>query len=149
MGKNKEKSTRPGMQDARLTLKLYDLRRETVMRESRSVMNGKFWPRTYEEFISVTKPEDPMNAAYRQVSSYWEMVYGMARHGITNADYLAEFNAEGILLFAKIQPFLERYRTEVAPTAFRNAEWIVTECEEGKRRFALTRSRVEQMLKSR
>src|SRR5258705_5270884 len=101
---------RPGYQDGDLTIKLYDLRREEVMRRSRDIINGKFWPKSFEEFLAVTKPEHEWNAAYRQVSSYWEMVYGMARHGIAHPEYLAEVHTEGDFLFAKVKPFLERIR---------------------------------------
>jgi hypothetical protein len=110
---------RPTFQDADLALRLYDLRREELMRRSRDIINGKFWPRSYEEFIAITKPDHEWNAAYRQVASYWEMVYGMARHGIAHAEYLAEVQSEGLFLFAKIKGFVERYRKEVSPTASR------------------------------
>src|SRR2546422_11401159 len=112
---------RPTYQDADLTIKLYDLRREEVMRCSREI-----WPRSYEEFIAVTKPDHEWNAAYRQTSSYWEMVYGMACHGIAHAEYLAEVHTEGLFFFAKVKPFLERYRKEASPTAFQNVEWIIS-----------------------
>ena len=46
----------------------------------------------------------PLNAAWRQTSSYWEMVYSMARHGIVNPDYWVENNGEGLFLFAKVAP---------------------------------------------
>jgi hypothetical protein len=139
---------RPTFQDAELTIKLYDLRREVVLRSSRETMSGKFWPRTYEEFLAVTKAEHEWNAAYRQFSSYWEMVYGMARHGIAHPEYLAENHTEGFFFFAKIKPFLERFRKEVSPTAFQNVEWMVTHTQEGKRRLELMERRVHARLQS-
>ena len=139
------KST-PDHHDAELILKLYDLRRESVMRDSRNAINAKFWPKSYEDFIALTKPDHPQNAAFRQTSSYWEMVYGMARHGIVHGDYLIENNGEGLFLYAKIQPYLERFRKEQAsPTAFQNAEWISKNTEEGKRRFETIQNRVKKM----
>src|SRR5262245_6767734 len=101
---------KPTFQDAELNLRLYDLRRETVMRASRDAVFAKFWPKTYEDVVAITKPDHPHNAAFRQVSSYFEMVYGMARHGIAHADYLVENNGEGLFLYAKVQPHLERFR---------------------------------------
>ena len=140
---------RPTYEDADLTIKLYDLRREEVMRRSRDIMNGKFWPKSFEDFLRVTKPDHEWNAAYRQVSTYWEMVYGMARHGIAHAEYLAEVHSEGFFLFAKVQPFLDRIRKEVSPLAFRNVEWIVSSTAEGARRFELTQARVQKMLSAK
>jgi hypothetical protein len=76
------------------------------------------------------------------------MVYSMARHGIVHADYFVESNAEGLILFAKISPYLERFRREVSPTAFTNAEWMTTESAVGKQRFAMMQKRIEAMTKA-
>jgi hypothetical protein len=135
---------RPDHHDAELILRLYELRRETVMRQSRATVMA-FLPRSYEEILAIVAPAHPANAAWRQVSSYWEMVYSFARHGVVNSDFLVESNAEGLFLFVKVEPHLERFRREVAPTAFRNAEWIATQCEAGRERAALIRARVARM----
>jgi hypothetical protein len=141
---------KPDHHDAELVLKLYDLRREAVMRDSRNSINGKFWPKSYADVLAITKPDSPMNAAFRQVSSYWEMVYGMAKHGIIHADFLIENNGEGLFLYAKIHPFLERFRKEnSSPTAFQNAEWISTQCAEGRRRFEMIQNRVRKMAEAK
>jgi hypothetical protein len=137
---------KPDHNDAQLVIRLYDLRREPVMRQARAEING-WYPRTWSEIMTVLQPAHPMNASWRQVSSYWEMVYSMARHGIVHADYFVESNAEGILLFAKIAPHLERLRREISPTAFTNAEWAATESAVGKQRYALFQKRVEAMTK--
>jgi hypothetical protein len=73
------------------------------------------------------------------------MVYGFANHGIINADFLVENGGEGLFLFAKIQPYLERFRKEQSPLAFKNAEWISQNCHEGKRRFEMIQGRVKKM----
>lgn len=135
--------TTPDWHDADLVLRLYEQRRETVMRQSRDAMNARFRPRSYEDFIAVTKPEHPDNAAFRQVSTYWEMVYAMARHGVVNAEYFVESNREGMLLYTKVQPYLERFRKEASPTAFRNAEWVATQTDAGRMTFAMFEKRLK------
>ena len=139
---------RPDHHDADLVLKLYDMRREAVMRQSRNTMFA-FLPRTYEELIAVTQPNHPSNAAWRQVSSYWEMAWSFARHGICNPDFLIENTTEGLFLYAKVQPHLERFRKEVSPTAFRNAEWIARETDMGRTTIDMFRSRIVKVLASR
>ena len=140
---------RPDHHDAELVLKLYDLRREAVMRESRNNILRQFWPKNYEEFIAVTQLEHPLNAAWRQTTSDWEMAYGMAKHGIVNPDYLAENSGEGMFIFARVHPYLAQFRKDVSPTAFQNAEWIATNCETGKRMFAFMQGRVKKWLESK
>ena len=115
---------KPTHADAELILRLYELRREPVMRESRKTIVS-WLPRSFEEVLAITKFEDPKNAAWRQVSSYFEMAFGFARHGIVPADFLAENTGEGLLLFAKLEPHLKAFRKQVSPLAFRNAEWLV------------------------
>jgi len=138
---------KPDHHDAELVLKLYDLRREAVMRQSRATM-GQFLPRTFEELVAVTQPTHPSNAAWRQVSSYWEMAWSFARHGVCNADFLIENTTEGLFLFAKVQPHLARFRQEISPTAFRNAEWIATQCETGRQRLEMVQMRIRKMMET-
>ncbi len=99
----------PDHHDAELVLKLYELRRETVMRDSRNQLNAGFWPTSLEEAVAITKSDHPLNAAYRQCLTYWEMTYAMARHGVMHADFMLESNGEGLLLFARMEPFLEAF----------------------------------------
>ena len=132
--------------DAELVLRIYDLRREEVMRESRNAINRDYWPRTAEEAIEVLRPDHPLNRAWRQTTGYWEMVYGMARHGVIHADFLAESNGEGLLLFARVEPYLAHIRAASNPRAFRNAEWLATECDMGRQIMETSRARVAKTL---
>jgi hypothetical protein len=139
----------PDHHDAELVLKLYELRREQVMRESRDLMNRTFWPKGWDEVAAVMKPDHPLNAAFRQTSSYWEMVYGMAKHGVVHADFLMESCGEGMVLLAKMRPYLEQYRQASSPRAFANAEWISVHSETGRLVFATQKARVEKTLSAK
>ena len=98
----------PDHHDAELAFRAYELRRESVMRDSRNAINRDFWPKSFADVQAVTKADHPLNAAWRQTTTYWEMVYGMVKHGIVNADYFMESNGEGMYLFARVAPYLER-----------------------------------------
>src|SRR5215467_6363514 len=113
--------------DAELILKLYDLRREAVMRQARVDVQTKFIPRSFEEVQAVTKPDHPLNTAYRMVSSYWEMASGFVKHKALDLDLFSENCAEGLFLFAKVEPYLERIRKEISPTAYLNMENVIRE----------------------
>ena len=138
---------KPSHADAHLVLELYDLRREAVMRESRKTMVA--WvPRSFDDVKAITEFSHPSNAAWRQVSSYFEMAFGFARHGIVPPDFLAEWTGEGLLLYAKLEPHLKRFRKEISPTAFTNAEWLVKKSPFARERLKLLKKRVEAMLKA-
>jgi len=130
--------------DAETILKLYDLRREAVMRQARSDMFARFVPKSYDEFVAVTRAEHPLNTAYRMVSSYWEMAAGLAKHGALHLDLFAENCGEGLFMFAKAQPHLAKLR-EGAPTAYRNMEWVVSHSKEARQRLEVVKKRLEKM----
>jgi hypothetical protein len=116
------------------------------MRESRNAINRDYWPRTAEEALEVLRQDHPLNRAYRQVSFYWEMVYSMARHGIIHGDFLAENNSEGLLLFARVEPYLAQLRAASNARAFRNAEWVANNTEMGRTIVQGFRARVAKTL---
>ena len=136
---------KPNHADAELILRLYDLRREAVMRESRKTI-AAWVPRSFDDVKAITQLGDPKNAAWRQVSSYYEMAYGFARHGVVPADFLAENAGEGFLLFAKMEPHLKAFRKEISPTAFRNVEWIVKKSPVARERVKLFKKRLAAQL---
>ena len=136
---------KPSHADAHLILELYDLRREAVMRESRRTI-GAWLPKDYAEVVAITKGDDPKNAAWRQVSSYFEMAFGFARHGIVPADFLVENAGEGLFLYAKIEPHLKQFRKQFSPTAFTNSEWLVKKSPVAQARMKLWRKRIATML---
>ncbi len=136
---------KPDHQDADLILKLYDLRREAVMRESRRTI-AAWQPKSFEDVKAIAQLAHPDNAAWRQVSSYFEMAYGFARHGILHTELLAENTGEGLFLFAKMEPYLQDFRRDYTPLAFRNAEWLIEHSPAARERLALFQKRVAALL---
>jgi hypothetical protein len=97
--------------DAEIILRLYQLRTEAEMRKARAWMTGEWWPSTVEEFFAVAaNPQDPHNAWFRQVTSYWEMAAAMVLHGAVSAELFVDCNGEGFFLLAKYAPILEAIR---------------------------------------
>lgn len=139
---------KPDYHDADLVLRVYEMRREPSMRDARKDILAKFWPRSIEDIAAVMKGDHPLNLAWRQTSSYWEMVYGMVKHGVVHGDYFMESNGEGLILFAKMVPFLEELRRDFSPTIFQNAEWAATHTETGRRMLKTSLGRLEKMRES-
>ena len=141
----------PDHHDAELVLKLYELRREPVMREARKFMLGEWWPKGYEDLAAIATFEHPDNAKFRQVTHYWELAYGLARHGIVHPEYLADsVGGEGFFVLARVHPFLERFRAEApSPRFLRNTEWVAANTETGKALFASILARTRQLVAAR
>jgi hypothetical protein len=139
----------PDYQDADLVLRVYEMRREPVIRASRDAFNGTFWPKSYEDVKAVATLGHELNGAYRQLSTYWEMVYGLVRHGIVHPEYFMETNGEGLFLYAKVEPYLEQLRKDYNPTILRNTEWVAKETERGRLLAAMFKTRVQKVLESK
>lgn len=139
----------PDQHDAELVLKLYDLRREAVMRESRAAIAAKYLPKSSEEALAVLKRDHPLNSAFRQVMTYWEMVYGMVKWGILHADFTLESSSEGLLLYARAEPYVEQMRAQDNPSYFVNAEWVGKNTDSGRKALERYRARVKRALEAR
>jgi hypothetical protein len=127
--------------DAEIILKLYELRRESLMREARAWVIGEFWPATAEEYFTVAmNGADPHSAFLRQVTSYWEMAAAMVLHGAVSPELFVDCNAEGFLLLAKFAPFLDDIR-ERMPTFMQKTSEMV-------RRFTAAAARYEAAQKN-
>jgi hypothetical protein len=138
-------SATPGFHDAELVLRLYELRREPVMRASRDTIAFGFWPGSFDDVAAILDLAHPDNAAWRQVSSYWEMVFGFGKRGIIDSEFLVENSGEGILLFMKLRAFLSPLR-EANPVAFQNLEWAATQTEAGQQKVAYFETRFGEKL---
>jgi hypothetical protein len=141
--------TNPDHHDAELLIRVYDLRREAVLRQSRAAILREFWPQGWDDVRAVLKADHPLNAAYRQTGTYWEMVYSFARHGIVSPGFWLENNGEGLFLYAKLEPYLAELRAAGQPTAFRNAEWVAKECPEGRPVYERIKARTAQLAAAR
>ncbi len=131
--------------DAEIILKLYDLRREEVMRTSRNGMNATFLPKTFDEAVAIMDPKHPLNAAFRQTTTYWEMAFSLARHGAVNFDLLVENSGEGLFLYARFEPFIEELRAKRSPTMFYNTTWIIENSRWAKEKMEMFRQIIAQM----
>ncbi|MCA8952084.1 MAG: hypothetical protein KDE27_21420 [Planctomycetes bacterium] len=138
----------PDHHDAELILKFYDLRREAVMRESRDTIIGQCWPRSLDDALAITRPEHPHNRPFRQVATYWEMVYGMAKYGVVNTDFLLESNAEGLFVYARFEPYIAAMREQYNPRVFEKAEWISSQGPLAEKLMTSFRKRIKAKLES-
>ncbi len=133
-------------QDAELILKLYDLRREAVMRQARAFLVG-FAPKSVDDILAVTNAFGSKENAYlRQVYGYWEMVAAFVVHGTLNALLVFDTCQEMYFAYGKIQPFLEEFRQKTGMLDFlANLQKVVEGSAEGRERLARVQKRQAEM----
>ena len=130
-------------ESANLLLRLYELRREATMREARSWFALRFNPATFAEFQQVTPQE---NAYYRMVSSYWDMAASFVLNGAIDEKMFADANGEYLVVYAKIEPFIDELRAMLGnPNALRSLQTLAERAPDSKARLAAFRERFRAM----
>ena len=137
-------------QDADLLLKLYDLRREPVMREARSFFI-QFMPESAEEVLAVMQNFSSKESAYlRQVSGYWDMVASLVNHGVLNEALVYENCGEMYLIYAKMKPILASFRERMgSPDYLKNVEKVVESSADGRARVERMQGQFKDWMKRR
>ncbi len=134
-------------QDADLILKLYDLRRETVMREARNWM-FTFNPTSVQDVIDTLLSEH--SGHYRMVLSYWEMAAAMVNNGAIDEQLFNESNGEHIFVYAKIAPVIEEIRTMFgSPDFLQNLETLVKRIPDSEQKIIAMRERMKKFAEMR
>jgi hypothetical protein len=135
--------------DAEIILKLYELRREEVMRKARAWVLGDFWPATADDYFAVAgNSSDPHNAYVRQVLSYWEMAAAMVLHGAISPELFVDCNAEGFYLLAKFAPILDAVRKRNPMFLMKTSE-LVKRVPAAAARFEAVQKNVDTMRSAR
>ena len=137
-------------ESADLTLKLYDLRREEVMRKAREWYTRQFHPQSAQDVVNVLKGEH--SAYFRMVTSYWEMAASFVNHGAIDWKIFMEANpGEPVNVFAKLYPHLAELRAIFDSKfddaqVFQHLERVVKRLPHAEERLA---ERVEQFKEAR
>ena len=131
-------------EEAGLILKLYDLRREEVMRAARAWFFRDFQPQSTQEMMETAM--GPHGAHMRMVPSYWEMAAALVNHGAIDLELFTASSGEHIGVFAKIEPFLDELRVALnAPEFLRSLEKLIDATPDGRKKCADFRERQKAM----
>lgn len=135
-------------ESAELILKLYDLRREAVMREARNWLMT-FSPESTQDIMqAMINPET--SAFYRMVVSYWDMAASFVNHGAIDEEMFADAHGEYIVVFSKIEPYLSEIReTFGSPGYLKNLETLIMKMPDAKERLAKSREMIKRMKQAR
>lgn len=103
-------------ESATLNLRLYELRREPVLREARIWFLREFNPETLAEAVALVSGE--RNSSFRMVIGYWEMAASLVTTGAIDAEAFLAANNEVLAAFGKIEPLLAEIRRETGEKDF-------------------------------
>jgi uncharacterized protein DUF4760 len=129
--------------DADLILKLYDLRREAVMREARNWFFS-FNPTTTAEYMEAMMSEK--SGYVRMVISYWDMAASLVNNGAIDEQLFNDANGEHLFVFAKIEPILAELRQQWnQPEMLKHFETLVRRVPNNEQILAGIRERIKMI----
>ena len=130
--------------EAELILKLYDLRREPVMREARNWF-AMFNPQKPEDCLEVLTSDK--SGLYRMVISYWDMACSLVVNGAIDPQMFNDANGEHIFVYAKMEPFIPALRQQMqAPQFLSSLEKVVKALPNSEERVAAVRERIKKVI---
>lgn len=122
-------------ESADLLLKLYDLRREAVMRKARAWFRDDFHPSSAADVLTIYRSKN--SAPYRMVTTYWNMATALVLHGAIDEQMFADTNGEHLMVFRRLRPFLAELRAELKnPAYLQNLERLIMQMPDAEARLA-------------
>src|SRR5215216_3397954 len=131
-------------EEANLILRLYEQRREPVMRDARNWFFS-FNPQTAQDFTDVLTSDK--SGYFRMVVSYWDMAASLVNNGAIDPQMFNDANGEHLFVYAKLEPFLPALREEMGnPNFLGHLEKVVKECPDYETRLATIRDRMQKLM---
>jgi len=111
--------------DVDLILRLYEMRRETRMREARRWFAAHFKVKTLEEFNVACPPGSEPNASYRMLTTYWEMAASFVTSGALNQELFFQNSRELFFVWLRLRDVLPELRqASSSPVDLKNLETL-------------------------
>lgn len=134
-------------EDADLILKLYDLRREAVMREARNWL-FTFNPTSIQDVMQAMVGEH--SGHLRMVISYWDMACAFVTNGAIDEELFNQTNGEHIFVYMKMEPVIEEVRKMFDnPDFLKNLETVVKRIPDIETKLPQMRERMARFAAAR
>ncbi len=140
-------STAQPIQQAELILKLYEVRREAVMRQARGFIGGEFLPHSVDDLVAQVGTGNQRSGFILQVYGYWDMVSAFVIHGALSEPMVYDTCQEMYFQYAKIQTYLDGFREKMNLPEWMRSLQSVAECSEQSRaRVKLMRENMDRIV---
>jgi len=135
-------------ESATLNLKLFEMRREPVLREARQWFLMEFTPESFAELVELAGGD--RNKDFRTVLSYWEMAASLVTTGAIDAQAFLAAHNEFVATFSKIQPFLAETRAAIGePQLCEHMEAVMKMAPDAEATMKRRREKIREAAKLR
>lgn len=130
-------------EEGSLILKLYELRREPLMRTARDWYFRDFNPENMDDFNRAMFGEH--SGHLRMVVTYWDMAASLVLNQAIDMKMFNDCNGEHIGVFSKIEPILDDVRSAFSPRFALNLERLIDLTPDGRKLCAASRERWQKL----
>jgi hypothetical protein len=103
-------ATNPTYEQGQLQLKLFDLRREPLLRKARDWFAKNFYANTLDEAMRIAPMGTEAGTFYMMVVSYWDTACAYLNHGLLNEDLFFETTGEFFFAWERVKPTIPEGR---------------------------------------
>lgn len=116
------------IEDAKLVLHLYEMRRESRLREARKWFAAEAFFPNPEDMARVMPVGSSMHESFRMVTTYWEMVASLLNFGALHKELYYQSGREMLFCFERLRHLLPTLRANSGnPKDLHNLEKAATE----------------------
>lgn len=136
--------------DAKLILQLYELRREETMRKARAfIFSPDFMPASAKDLMDMVMTDPQKSAYFRQASSYWDMAAALVNHGTIDSALFYDTHGEYLAVWAKIGDLIPDLREIFGPQYMKNLEQLITNQPNSALRIQMFKERYKKIAEMR
>jgi hypothetical protein len=104
--------TKPTHEQAQLHLQIYDLRRETKLRQARDWFQQNYFADTLEEAFRIAPMGTEIGTYLGMIMGYWEQACALLNYGLLHEDLFFETSGEFFGVWEKLKPVVPQFREQ-------------------------------------
>jgi len=110
--------TKPTFEQAQLHLQLYELRRETRLRQARDWFFENYFPDSIEEALQIAPPGTEVGTYVMMVFGYWDQACALLNYGLLHEELFFETAGEFFGVWERVRPSIQEGRKLLANREF-------------------------------
>jgi hypothetical protein len=119
----------PTHEQGELQLKIFDLRRETRLRQARDWFTQNYFPTSLDDAMRIAPMGSEDGTFLMMVVSYWDQACAYLNHGLLHEDLFFETNGEFFWVWERIKPTIAEGRKRFVSPLF------LTHLEQAAKRY--------------
>ncbi|MBZ5698027.1 MAG: hypothetical protein LAN18_05715 [Acidobacteriia bacterium] len=101
---------KPTHEQAQLHLKVYEMRRESRLREARDWFFKNYFADSLEDAMRIAAPGTEAGTFVMMVFGYWEQACALLNYGLLHEDLFFETSGEFFGVWERVKPFIKQGR---------------------------------------